>query len=71
MMSKLPGPEVIKLINFKPLTQLRMKFQLLIKTKMLKNKDFPFLDFVFIRLISVEMATIVGTFMSMINFMLS
>ena len=70
-MCKLPDPEVIKLINFKPLTQLSMKFQLLLKTKILKNKDVPFLDFVFIMLISVEMATIVGTFMSMINSMLS
>ena len=35
---RLPGVEVIKL--FSCLTQLSIKFQLLINTKMLKNKDF-------------------------------
>ena len=54
-----------------------MKFQLLIKGKMLKNiKIFLALklsDAVFIMLINVNMPTIVGilTFMSRINFMLS
>ena len=33
-----PGPEVIKLFSCS--TQLSMKFQLLLKTKILKNKDF-------------------------------
>ena len=53
------------------------KFQLLIKTKMLKNKDFC-LAFklsvvVFIVLINVKMPTIVGilTFISTIKFILS
>ena len=32
------GPEILKLFSYS--TQLSMKFQLLIKTKMLKNKDF-------------------------------
>ena len=36
----LPGPEVIKL--FSCTTQLSMKFQLLIKAKMLKNNDFSY-----------------------------
>ena len=63
--------------GYKPLscsTQLSMKFQLLIKAKMLKNKDFSFKlsDVAFIMLINVKMPTIVGilTLMSMINFML-
>ena len=52
------------------------KFQLLIKTKMLKIKTFlafKLSDVLFIMLINVKMSTIVGilTFMSMINFMLS
>ena len=56
--------------------QLSMKFQLLIKTKMLKNKDFFCLiksDDVFILLINVKMPTIVciSTITSRINFMLS
>ena len=53
-----------------------MKFQLLIKTNLLKNKlffAFKLSDVVFIMLINVKMPTIVGilTFMSKINFMLS
>ena len=57
-------------------TQLSMKFQLLIKTKMSKYIDsscFQLSDVVFIMLINVEMPTTVCifTFMSMINFMLS
>ena len=53
-----------------------MKLQLLIKTKLLKNKDFiafKLSDGVFIMQKNVKMPTIVGilTFMSMINFMLS
>ena len=56
-------------------TQLSMEFQLLIKSKMLKNKDFlafKLSDVVFIMLIDVKMPTIVGilTFMSMIHLML-
>ena len=50
-----------------------MKFQLLIKAKILKNKTFfdsKLSDVVFILLINVKMPTIVGifTFMSMIDF---
>ena len=68
------GPEVIKLLSCS--SQLSMKFQMLIKTNMLKNKyflAFKLSDVVFIMLINVKMPTIVGilTFMSMINFMLS
>ena len=69
-----PSPEVIKLFSCS--TQLSIKFQLLRKTKMLKNKDlfcFKPSDVVFIMLINVKMpTTIVGilTFMSMINFIL-
>ena len=53
------------------LTQLSTKFQLLIKTNMLKNKEvscFKSLSYVFIMLINVKMPTIVGilTFMSRI-----
>ena len=54
-----------------------MKFQLLIKTKMLKNKRHFLLsntyNVVFIMLINVKMPTIVGilTFISMIKFMLN
>ena len=53
-----------------------MKFQLLIKTKILTNKDVSCFiclsDIVFIMLINVKMPTVVGilTFMSWINFML-
>ena len=64
----LSGPEVIKLFSCS--TQLSTKFQLLIKTKMLKNKDvlaFKPSDVLFIKLINVGILT----FMSMINFMLS
>ena len=68
------GPEVIKL--FSRSTQLSMKFQLLVKSKMLNNTGsscFQTLRFVFIMLINVNMPTVVGilTFMSMINFILS
>ena len=57
-------------------TQLSMNFQLLIKTKMLKNKTFlafKLADVLFIMLISVKMPSIVGilTFLSRINFVLS
>ena len=53
-----------------------MKFQMLIKTKMLIIKRclaFKLLDVVFIMLINVKMPTIVGilTFMIWINFVLS
>ena len=70
-----PGPEVI--IHFSCSTQLSMKFQMHIKTKMLKNKIFScfqtLTDDVFIMLINVKMPTIVGilTFMSNLNFVLS
>ena len=52
-----------------------MKFQLLIKTKMVKNKDFltfKLSGVVFVMLINVKMQTIVGIlkYMIMINFML-
>ena len=57
-------------------TKLNMKFQLLIKSKIMKNNIFSCLKHsgdVFIVLINVKMATIVAilTFMSRINFMLS
>ena len=57
-------------------TQLSMKFQLLIKPKMLKIRNylaFNFSDVVFIMLINVKMQIIVGIliFMGMINFLLS
>ena len=68
-----PGSEVINFFSCS--TQLNTKFQLLIKTKMLKNKDFLLSDsdVLFIMLINVKMPLVVGilTFMSMINFMLS
>ena len=53
-----------------------MKFQLLIRTKMLKILSLPafnLFDVVFIMLINVKMPTIVGilNFMSMINFAIS
>ena len=50
-----------------------MKLQLLINTKMVKNKDLLFnSDVVFIMLVNVKMPTVVVifTFMSMINSML-
>ena len=67
------GPEVIIFPSCS--TQLSMKFQLLITTKMLKNIDFSCFklsDVVFIMLMNVKMPTIVDilTFMSMINCML-
>ena len=57
-------------------TQLSMKFQLLIKTKIQMTKKFLVLslyDVVFIMLINVKMPTIVGIFtiMSSINFVFS
>ena len=57
-------------------TQVSMKFQLLVKTKMLKKWRILFLsnsNVGFIMLINVKMPTVVGilTFMSRINFMLS
>ena len=64
------GSEVIKL--FPSSTQLSMKFQLLIITRILTNKD-GLSDAVFIMLINIKMPTVVGilTFMSRINFVLS
>ena len=64
------GPEVIKLLSCS--TQLSIKLQLLIKTKMLKTLtflDFHLSDVVFILLINVKMPTIVGilTLVSRIN----
>ena len=52
------------------------QFQLLLKTKLTKNKDLSALklaNVVFILLVNVKMATIVGilTFISRVNFMLS
>ena len=66
-------PKVIKLFSCS--TQLSMKSQLLIKTKILLNEDVScskVSDIVFIMLINVKMPTIVGilTFMSRINFVL-
>ena len=71
---KTPGPEVIKLLSYS--SQLSTKFQLLMKTTILTNKEIPGLslsDVVFILLINVKMPTIVGilTFMSRSNFVLS
>ena len=62
------GPEVIKLFSCS--TQLRVKFQLLIKYRQLKKL---LSDVVFIMLINVKMPTFVGilTFMSRINFVLT
>ena len=58
--------------TFSWLTQLSIKFQLLIKTKMLKNKLFLLSNshVVFIMLINVKMPTVVGilTLISMIIF---
>ena len=67
---------VLMLYTFSCSTQLSMKLQLFINTKMLKNIDifaFKLSDVVFIMLINVKIPTIVGisTFISMINFMLS
>ena len=70
---KRSGHKVIKLFSCS--TQLSMKFQLLIKTKILTKKflALSLSDVVFILLINAKMPTIVGilTFMSRINFMLS
>ena len=60
-------------------TQLSMNFQLLIKTKMLKNRDFSrtclktLIYVKYVLLVNVEIPTLVGilTFMSKINVMLS
>ena len=74
-LSLVPAPEVIILYSCS--TQLSMKQQLHIKSKMLKNKVFC-LAFkvsgdVFIMLINLKRPTIVDTltFISIINFMLS
>ena len=65
-----PGPEVIKLFSCS--TQLRVKFQLLIKIKYRQLKKL-LSDVVFIMLINVKMPTFVGilTSMSRINFVLT
>ena len=68
------GPEVIKLFSCS--TQLSIKVQVLIKTKMLKYKRCSLIkrsDVVLILLINAKMPTIVGilAFMSRINFMLN
>ena len=68
------GPEVIN--NFSCSTQLSMNYNCSYKLKYRQMKKFLALslsDVVFIRLINVEMPTIVGilTFTSRINFMLS
>ena len=79
------GSKVIKLFSCS--TQLNTKFQLLIKIKIMTNKEVSCfkplrccihhankcLDVVFITLINVKMSTTVGilTFMSRINFVLS
>ena len=58
-----PGLDVIKLFSCS--TQMNMKFQLLIKTKTMKYKDFllsHFSDVISMKLINVEMPTIVGIF---------
>ena len=54
------GTMVIK--NVSCSTKLSMKFQLLIKNKMLNNNDFSCSDVEFILLINVKMPTIVGIF---------
>ena len=69
-----PGPAVIKLFSCS--TQLSMKFQLLIKTKIRQMKKFIALslsDVVFIMVINVKMPTfvVILTFMSRINFVVS
>ena len=66
------GPEVIKLFSCS--TQLCMKFQLLIKAEILKNKEFSCFQThrsCIYYANNVKMPTIVGvlTFMSMLNFM--
>ena len=71
-----PGPEVIIFFMHNCSTQLSMKFQLLIKTYMLKMKDFSCFQtpmYCIFMLINVKMPTIVDilAFMSMMNFMLS
>ena len=71
--SPIPSPGVMKILM---LNSTEYGIQLLIKTKMLKNKDsfvFKLSDVLFIMQINVKMPTIVGvlTFMSMINYMFS
>ena len=68
------GPEVIKLFSCS--TKLSIEFQMLITTKLLKEKTFLAFKLsyvIFIMLIKVNMPTIVGilTFMSMITFVFS
>ena len=67
------GPDIKNLFSCS--TQLRAKFQLLIKTKIQTTEEvsFSLSDVVFIMLINVKMPTIVGTltFISRINFMLN
>ena len=72
--SKVNDTRLQSYTTFSCTTQLGMKFQLLLKTKRLKNNAFLASEHsavVFIMLINVKMSTIVGilTFMSMINFM--
>ena len=70
MSEKRQNPQVIKL--FSCATQLIMKFQLLIESKILKN-NLKHSAVLFIVLINVKMPTIVGnlTFMSVINLILN
>ena len=73
--SEVSSPNDTRPLSYKT-CQLSMKFQLLIKSTILKIKTFlPFKlsDDVFIMLINVEVPTIVGilTFMRMVSFMLS
>ena len=65
-----PGPENIKLFQFS--TQLSINFQLLIKSKIVKNMDFSSLQTLKCCIYDAN-KTFFGilTFMSMINFMLS
>ena len=69
------GPKDVKLFSCSTELSMNLKIYLLIKTKMLKNKDFAFtLPYtVFIILTYVKMSTIVGilTLMKMMNFMLT
>ena len=74
LIAKITGPEVIKLFPFS--TQLSTKFQLLINTKILSNKEvscFNALRCCIYHAKNVKMPTIVGilTLMSRINFILS
>ena len=71
--TKVPGPEVIKLFSCS--TQLSTKFQLLIKTKIPKSKDVSCFKSLRCGIYhaDVKIPTLVGilTFMSRINFVLS